>query len=162
MVKTEGDGAFLAFPDAIGAVRALREMQERLDQEPADGLWLRIRAGAHTGTAEPVDGDYLALAVHVAARVSSAAGAGQVLVSDSVVEDIDDATLAEARPVDVGVFELKDVREPMQLWRVAGDDAAPRATPARQDERRRSLTPASSGGRSSSTSSTGSSTLQGW
>ena len=132
VVKTEGDGAFLAFPTAVGAVRALCEMQERLEQVPADGLWLRIRAGAHTGTAEPVGDDYLALAVHVAARVSSAAGAGQVLVSDSVVEDLDPDYLAEARPAEVGVFELKDIAEPMQLWRLAGDDAAPRATPARR------------------------------
>ena len=29
VVKTEGDGAFLAFPEAAGAVRALREMQAR-------------------------------------------------------------------------------------------------------------------------------------
>ena len=132
VVKTEGDGAFLAFPEAAGAVRALREMQARVDREPTDGLWLRIRAGAHTGPAEPIDGDYLALAVHVAARVSSAAGAGQVLVSGSVVEEIDAPNLVELGPVDVGVFELKDVREPMQLWRVAGDSAAPRATPARR------------------------------
>ena len=132
VVKTEGDGAFLAFPDAGQAVRALCEIQERLEQRPAEALWLRIRAGAHTGAAEPVDGDYLALAVHIAARVSSAAGAGQVLVSDSVVEGLDAVSRKDIHPVAVGVFELKDIREPMQLWRVAGDDASPRATPARR------------------------------
>ncbi len=132
VVKTEGDGAFLAFSDAGDAVRALREIQERLELPPVDGLHLRIRAGAHTGTAEPVDNDYLALAVHVAARVSSAAGAGQVLVSDSVLADLDAATVEDARPVDVGVFELKDIREPTQLWRIAGDEAPPRATPVRR------------------------------
>ena len=136
VVKTEGDGAFLAFPDAGQAVRALCEIQERLEQRPAESLWLRIRAGAHTGAAEPVDGDYLALAVHIAARVSSAAGAGQVLVSDSVVEGLDAVSRKDIHPVAVGVFELKDIREPMQLWRVAGDDASPRATPASSYKRR--------------------------
>ena len=55
---------------------------------------------------------------------------------------------AELRPVDVGVFELKDVREPMQLWRIAGDDAAPASHPGPEDERRpRSLQLRREGGR---------------
>ncbi len=132
VVQTEGDGTFLAFPTATAAVRALIEMQQVLEREPPEGLWLRIRAGAHAGAAQPVDGEYLALAVYHAARVSSAAGAGQVLVSDTVIDDVDDAVLEEVAPVDVGAFELKDVREPMRLWRVAGDDSPPRAVPARR------------------------------
>ncbi len=130
VVKTEGDGAFLAFPSAVGAVRALLDIQESLEQQPADGLWLRIRAGAHTADAEPVDDDYLALGVHVAARVASAAGAGQVLVTPAVIAELDEEDRAST--VDVGSFELKDIQEPMRLWRIAGDDAPPRATPTRR------------------------------
>ncbi len=130
VVKTEGDGAFLAFPSAVGAVRALLDIQESLEQQPADGLWLRIRAGAHTADAEPVDDDYLALGVHVAARVASAAGAGQVLVTPAVIAELDEEDRAST--VDVGSFELKDLQEPMRLWRIAGDDAQPRATPTRR------------------------------
>ena len=130
VVKTEGDGAFLAFPSAVGAVRALLDIHESLEQQPADGLWLRIRAGAHTADAEPVDDDYLALGVHVAARVASAAGAGQVLVTPAVIAELDEEDRAST--VDVGSFELKDLQEPMRLWRIAGDDAPPRATPTRR------------------------------
>ncbi len=130
VVKTEGDGAFLAFPSAVGAVRALLDIQESLERQPTDGLWLRIRAGAHTADAVPVDDDYLALGVHVAARVASAACAGQVLVTPAVIAELDEEDRAST--VDVGSFELKDIQEPMRLWRIAGDDAAPRATPTRR------------------------------
>ena len=82
VVKTEGDGAFLAFPSAAGAIEALVELQDELDEVPEDAVpRLSVRAGAHTGDAVPVADDYVALAVNVAARVTSAAGAGQVVVS---------------------------------------------------------------------------------
>ena len=77
VVGTEGDGAFLAFPDASSAVEALISLQEGSETSTGPGLRLRIRAGAHSGDAVPVGGDYLALPVNVAARVSGAANAGQ-------------------------------------------------------------------------------------
>ena len=118
---------------ADGALRALIELQAcveaiataRATPEPR----LRVRAGAHTGTATPVAGDYVALPVNVAARVTSAAGAGQVLVSPAVVEALSDSSLIELAGEAVGEYALKDVRGPMALYRVTGDAATPRASP---------------------------------
>ncbi|WP_188113412.1 ATP-binding protein [Nocardioides humilatus] len=133
VVKTEGDGAFLAFPDADGAVRALVALQDRVEATVADPATpeprLRVRAGAHTGAATPVSGDYVALPVNVAARVTSAAGAGQALISEAVVEALSDAALAGPA---VGEYALKDVRGPTSLYRVTGPPDAPRAAPYRR------------------------------
>ena len=127
VVTTEGDGAFLAFGDASSAVSALVALQDELESADEGGLRLRLRSGAHTGDAVPVDNNYLAVAVHVAARVAGAANAGQVLVTDAVVED-----LSVVEPVELGTYDLKDLPEPTRIWRVAGDETPPRATPARR------------------------------
>jgi predicted ATPase/class 3 adenylate cyclase len=130
VVATEGDGAFLAFSDATSAVSALVTLQDELENADGEGLRLRLRSGAHTGDAVPVDGNYLAVAVHVAARVAGTANAGQVLVTDAVVEEL--GSSGGAAPVEVGAFDLKDLPEPTRIWRVAGDPTPPRATPSRR------------------------------
>src|SRR4051812_18757349 len=49
VVETEGDGSFLAFPDAVCAAKAITGLQEELEANRyGSGLRLRIRAGAHT------------------------------------------------------------------------------------------------------------------
>lgn len=128
VVETEGDGAFLAFPDARGAIDSVSALQQELESESHPGLRLRIRAGAHTGDAIPIAGHYLALAVYVAARVSAAANAGQLLATDAVLDELDGPQLG----VKVGSYRLKDIAEPVRLWRLTGDDTPPRATPARR------------------------------
>ncbi|KAA1417071.1 hypothetical protein F0U44_18030 [Nocardioides humilatus] len=135
VVATEGDGAFLAFPDAGSAVRALSGLQAELEGASGDdgGLRLRIRSGAHTGDAVPVGDNYLAFAVHVAARVAGAANAGQVLVTDEVLHELTAAKeLPATDAVDTGIYRLKDLSDPVRIWRLFGDDALPRATPARR------------------------------
>ena len=128
VVKTEGDGAFLAFPTAAGAIEALIGLQNELDDVPADAVpRLRVRAGAHTGNAVPVADDYVALAVNVAARVTATVGPGQVVVSAETEAEL---------PADVGVcvgdYDLKDVADPVELWRVHGDEAPLRGSPSRR------------------------------
>jgi class 3 adenylate cyclase len=49
-------------------------------------LGLEVRAGVHTGEVEMGDGDISGIAVHLAARVAASAGAGEVLVSRTVVD----------------------------------------------------------------------------
>ena len=117
-VRTEGDSFFVAFADAGGAVTACVEAQLALvaGDEP-DRSPLRVRMGLHTGYAEPTDeDDYIALAVHQAARVSSAAHGGQILVSDDTATAVgqrDDWSLER-----VGVFRLKGFDHPTPLFQV--------------------------------------------
>jgi len=128
VVGTEGDGTFAAFQDAAAGVRAGVEAQRAvtaLDGSPR----LSIRAGLHTGYAQPLQGDYLAVPVHVASRVTSAAAPGQLLVSGETVAAVGTPPV---EAVDLGRYELRDVVEPVRLYRLAGPPHPPRANSVRR------------------------------
>jgi class 3 adenylate cyclase len=76
VVKFTGDGALATFD---GPARAI-ECACAISDAVAD-IGLSIRAGLHTGEVEKYDGDIHGIAVHVAARIMSLAGPGEVVVS---------------------------------------------------------------------------------
>jgi len=89
--------------------------------------------GLHSGLASPNRGNYVALAVHQAARVVSAAHGGQVIASSTVVGA---AALPDgAAFTPLGRFRLRDFDEPQLLHQLtapglAADFPAVRAVPA--------------------------------
>ena len=119
VVKWMGDGMFAAFGEAAAGVAAAAAIMDAVAAE-AWGVELRVRAGLHTGPAQPRDGDYTALAVHVAARVCSAAHGGQVLASADVP-----GTEGWA---DLGAYALAGLAAPVHL-RAPTEGAPPRAKP---------------------------------
>ncbi len=80
-VKTTGDGTLATFDGPARAVECARAVAETVL-----GLGLDIRAGLHTGEVETRGDDVAGMAVHIAARVSALAGAGEVLVSRTVTD----------------------------------------------------------------------------
>jgi class 3 adenylate cyclase len=78
-VKSMGDGFMATFD---GPARGIRCAQAVV--EDAQGIGIRVRAGLHTGECEVMGDDIGGIAVHIASRVSSMAGAGEVLVSRTV------------------------------------------------------------------------------
>jgi adenylate cyclase len=89
VVKRLGDGAMAVFGDAEGAVRAALESQRAISEIEVEGYGPKQRAGVHHGTPRKVKGDFLGVDVNIAARVGDAAGAGEVLVSGPVREELD-------------------------------------------------------------------------
>ena len=78
-VDTTGDGFLATFDGPARAIRcacAIRDALRSLD--------LEVRAGLHTGECELVADKVAGIAVHTGARVASAAGPGEVLVSSTV------------------------------------------------------------------------------
>jgi class 3 adenylate cyclase len=110
LVKTTGDGVLAIFDSSERAVRCAAAMRDRVRD-----LGLEIRAGIHTGEVELVAGDVRGIAVHIAARVMSIAGPGQVLVSATTYELVADAGLPFT---DAGVHELKGITGARQLFRL--------------------------------------------
>jgi class 3 adenylate cyclase len=100
-VKTVGDGFVATFD---GPARSIRCARAILDG--ARGIGLEVRAGVHTGEVEIVGDDIAGLAVHIAARVMSQAGPGEVLVSSTVKDLVVGSGLEFA---DRGAHELKGV-----------------------------------------------------
>jgi pimeloyl-ACP methyl ester carboxylesterase len=110
-VKSTGDGHLSTFD---GPARAIRCAREILDG--AEGLGIRLRAGMHTGECEVMGDDIGGIAVHIAARVSAAAGAGEVLVSRTVKDLVAGSGIEFA---DRGVHTLKGVPDEWQLYAAA-------------------------------------------
>ena len=79
VVKTTGDGIIATFPTASRAVSGAIDLRAALDD-----VGLAVRMGVHVGEVAVRDDDVVGIAVHVAARVMSAAGPGDIFVSSTV------------------------------------------------------------------------------
>lgn len=67
---TAGDGFFVASPTASGAILAAAEIQRtHIEHAWADRALVRVRIGLHTGAAALIDGGYVGMDVHRAARL---------------------------------------------------------------------------------------------
>ena len=78
-IETTGDGFLATFDGPARAIRAASAVRDELAE-----VGLRIRVGLHTGEVE-LDGDRIrGIAVHIAARVLSLAGDGELLCSRTV------------------------------------------------------------------------------
>ena len=109
-VKTIGDGFLATFDGPARGVRCA------LATIAATGeLGLTLRAGLHTGECERRGADIGGIAVHIGARVSSLAGAGEVLVSRTVKDLVAGSGL---RFEDRGSHTLKGVPDDWQLFAV--------------------------------------------
>jgi class 3 adenylate cyclase len=119
---TEGDSFFVAFGDAIAAVAAAGEATRNLAKAPwPEGIQVRVRIGLHTGEGRLVDGDYVGMDVHRAARIAAAGHGGQVLVSDSTRILVERSLPAGMSLRDLGEHLLKDLPAPEHLYQLVID-----------------------------------------
>jgi class 3 adenylate cyclase len=110
-VNTTGDGFVIAFDGPASGVRCGESIIDALM-----GRGIRVRAGLHTGECESRGDDLAGLAVHIAARVSTLAGPGEMWVT-STVKDLVLGSGIEF--IDAGCHDLKGVPGPWQLYRVS-------------------------------------------
>ncbi len=80
-IDTAGDGYFASFDGPARAVRCAGAARRAVA-----ALGLRIRAGVHTGECEQMGDKVGGIAVHLGARVCSAAAPDEILVSSTVVD----------------------------------------------------------------------------
>jgi class 3 adenylate cyclase len=82
VVKSTGDGFFLAFTEPTAAVETAVAIQKQLE---AQAFPAEVRIGLHTAEAQDDRGDYHGEGIHLAARIGELAQGGQILAScDSV------------------------------------------------------------------------------
>lgn len=111
MIKTTGDGVLALFAGPAHGVRCA----ERVSAEARD-LGLELRAGLHTGEVERSSDDVAGLAVALAARITSLAGAGEILVSRTVKDLVIGSELTfTAR----GEHELRGIPDRWSIYAVA-------------------------------------------
>jgi adenylate cyclase len=115
VVKRLGDGHMAVFDGTQAGVEAALDIQEGLEAVEVAGHRPGLRAGLHRGHPRKLSGDYLGTDVNIAARVSQAAGAGEVLVSDTVLAANDVSELEVKR---IRGFRAKGTPRELEVFRV--------------------------------------------
>ena len=101
-VSHTGDGFFVSFDRGTDAVEAAVTIQRRLAEHSRDqGFAPSVRIGLHTDEATTDGSDYRGLGVHRAARVSAAADADEIVISEAALQTVD--------AISYGVSEGRDV-----------------------------------------------------
>ena len=120
VIDLEGERIFTVFQDAFDGVRAAVRIQTDL----AGRSWplsvsVPARIGLHTGTARIGSGGYVGLDVHRASRVASSAHGGQIVVSSTVRELVEDSIEeADWHVKELGSFALKGLSRAERLFQV--------------------------------------------
>jgi len=109
LVKLIGDGAMLAARDSGPLLRAIAEVVVQVGEHP---VLKAAKAGMTFGPVAAHDGDYYGRIVNLAARASSAAAPGEVLLDGEAANRVPDRT----EPA--GEYDLKGIAEPVPLFRL--------------------------------------------
>src|SRR5262245_32065864 len=118
VLEGEGDAFFVAFQSPGEAVAAAADAQRALaGHEWPEGNEIRVRIGVHTGEPRLIEGRYVGLDVHEAARVTAAAHGGQVLLTGPTCALLGDSV--EVR--DLGEHVLKDLPGLRRLYQLEID-----------------------------------------
>jgi Adenylate and Guanylate cyclase catalytic domain len=130
--KGEGDSTFSVFDHPAEAVVAAMAIQTAVDTEQWPSTTpLQVRAGVHTGDAEPRDGDWYGPAVNRAARLRALAAGGETLVSGVTAGLVADRLPESACVFYRGRRVLRGIERPEEVWElVAANDprcASPRS-----------------------------------
>lgn len=113
-VATQGDGFFIRHDEIANAVACAVCIQKTLGKRRYRDL-PPLRIGIHAGEAvQDQDGDLMGRVINVAARVTDAAGDGEILVTEAVADNVPPDMDLE----DGGLRELKGVAQPRHVLRV--------------------------------------------
>jgi DNA-binding NarL/FixJ family response regulator len=114
-IDCRGDEFSAGFADAEDAVRAALAIQD------ASLGAVRVRIGIHTGQPLRVDGSYVGLDVHRAARICAAGHGGQILLSETTHGAAPAATNAR----DLGLHQLRGLDQPERIYQLGDDEFPP-------------------------------------
>ena len=115
-VDTQGDSFFVAFRRGKDALAAAVDAQRDLAAYPwPDGAEVKVRMGLHTGEPQVGEDRYVGLGVHKAARIAASGHGGQVLLSRTTRELVEDELPPGVTIRDLGERRLKDLDRPERL-----------------------------------------------
>lgn len=121
------------FASAVNAVECAVQIQTALKSEKAEippGRRMEFRIGVNLGDVvvegEQIYGD----GVNVAARLESLAEPGSIYISASIHEQIRNKLALGYK--DLGEQHVKNIAEPVRVWRVVSDGAIPVRRPTRR------------------------------
>jgi YVTN family beta-propeller protein len=122
VVDTQGDSFFVAFRTAADAVAAAVDSQRDLAAaEWPGGVKVKVRMGLHTGEPKVGEERYVGIGVHRAARIGAAGHGGQVLLSSTTKELVEEELPLGVAIRDLGERRLKDLEQPQRLYQLDVD-----------------------------------------
>jgi adenylate cyclase len=133
IVKTTGDGVLVEFSSAVNAVKCASDIQESMVERnvgvPED-LRMLFRVGINLGEIIiDTDGDIFGDGVNIAARLEELAAPGTVNISEDVYRQV--LGRLDAGLEDLGPQELKNITNPVRVYRVGEPAETDRATATR-------------------------------
>ncbi len=115
IVNSTGDGFFVAFDSARQGIECARSIQRALaESRRASGFAITVRIGLHSAEANRRGADYSGVGVHLASRVASVAGGGEILATAGTLDDAGESASSNPREV-----SLKGVSTPVVISTVA-------------------------------------------
>jgi len=134
VIDMAGDSVLAVFETATGAVTAALAIQRLVDacgESAPEDRRMRFRIGVHLGDViEKADGTVYGDGVNIAARLQGLAEPGGVSVSESIRTAVKGKV--DTSFEDCGEQTVKNITEPVRVFRVAGGGAAvPATVPAR-------------------------------
>jgi TolB-like protein/class 3 adenylate cyclase len=131
VVKSSGDSMLLEFASTVDAACGAIEFQRgiaALNAEISPSLRIEFRIGLHVGDIIIDENDIFGDSVNTAVRLEGLAEPGGVCISDDAYRQI--RGRVEISCDDLGRQPLKNIAEPMRVWRMRLDGSAAPATPA--------------------------------
>jgi class 3 adenylate cyclase len=111
-IKTTGDGFLATFDGPARGIRAALAIRDVLGEQGFE-----VRSGLHTGEVELAGDDIAGIAVHIAARISALAAAGEILTSNTVKDLVTGSGIVfEPR----GAHTLKGIDDDWQVFAAVG------------------------------------------
>src|SRR6202049_2624063 len=126
VVKNTGDGAIAEFASVVDAVRCADEIQRGMAEQNIDvpqDKRIELRIGIHVGDIIIEENDIFGDGVNIAVRLEGIAEPGGISISEDARRQIRgkiDITFE-----DLGSQSLKNIAEPMRVWRVPNGRAVP-------------------------------------
>jgi TolB-like protein/class 3 adenylate cyclase len=132
VVKLVGDGALIEFASAVDAVQCAVELQRDMaaaNRDAAADRRIVLRIGVNLGDVIVEGRDIYGNGVNLAARLEALADPGGICLSAKVRDEV--AGKLDIAFEDIGEHAMKNIAEPVRVYRVRGEDAgsAPAVSP---------------------------------
>jgi TolB-like protein/class 3 adenylate cyclase len=121
LVKTTGDGALIEFGSVVGAVQcaiALQKLRTERNAGIPDDRRMELRIGIHIGDVLVEADDILGDGVNIAARLEGIAEPGGICISEDAFRQVRGKVDVEF--TDIGEQTLKNIVQPLRVYRVRG------------------------------------------
>jgi class 3 adenylate cyclase len=120
VVEARADELFAVFERPAGAIEAASSVQRQFAQRSwRDDVPVRVRIGIHSGYPTVTGGNYIGIAVHLAARICSAAHGGQIVASGDAKLALTGSMPPGVRWKGLGTHALRGIPEPVALFQVS-------------------------------------------